>query len=285
MIKKIAFLILGLFAVPTTGWAAASCSRVNLTKCLDSACAINLSANPAARCQYCGTSDAGLPKTNGMKNVSTAASSKYTISSKELKSAPTDAGERYVWATELCLKKIQNCTPDDVTDIYDELIEKSCNAVVVNNSATTSQKKLATNTKTTATCTNEISVCITASDKCDSNFAKCADDSAFDNFFAICSNRATGCTNFLSTARSEITTTRKTVLAGTESNIESIVNAHKTARKQKITSVTSNCTSDKIFNDCVESACKKNTTDNCASDKTVAIALCEYYKTACTKIK
>ena len=81
----------------------AGCSTANLIRCLDSACAINIGANPAARCQYCGSSSAGEPeKSMAMKSVSAGSAAKYTISDKELKKAPDDPGERYVWATKKC---------------------------------------------------------------------------------------------------------------------------------------------------------------------------------------
>ena len=121
------FLVLGLVFVPTFSFGA--CSVANLTRCLDSACAINIGANPAARCQYCGSSAAGKPSTaNVMKNISAGSVTKYILSDKELKKAPSDPGERYVWATKQCLKKLKDCTPDDVSDNYDSLIEKSCTA-------------------------------------------------------------------------------------------------------------------------------------------------------------
>ena len=78
-------LFVALFLVPSDVWAAVSCSRANLTRCLDSVCAINISSNPAARCQYCGTPSAGAPSATGMRGVSVGASAKYNISDKELK--------------------------------------------------------------------------------------------------------------------------------------------------------------------------------------------------------
>ena len=123
MNSKILFLTLGLLTIPGVS-VAATCSQANLTRCLDSVCAINVSSNPSARCQYCGTSSAGTPPTkSGMQSLSLGQSAKYTLSEKELKNAPTDPGQRYAWATEQYIKKIDGCTPDDVSDIYDKLIE------------------------------------------------------------------------------------------------------------------------------------------------------------------
>ena len=115
MFKKFAFLAIFLAIAPNL--AHAVCSRANLTRCLDSVCAINVSTNPAARCQYCGTTNAGEPPTkNGIKSVSVGASTRFNISDKELKSAPNDPGQRYVWATTKCIERVTDCTPDDVSD-------------------------------------------------------------------------------------------------------------------------------------------------------------------------
>ena len=119
-----------LFLIPTIlfiydSHAATKCSTANLTRCLDSVCAINVSSNPAARCQYCGTSNAGTPPKSKMRSVSAGASAKYNISEKELKKAPEDPGQRYAWATTQCIKKVAGCSADDVSEAYDKLIEQS----------------------------------------------------------------------------------------------------------------------------------------------------------------
>ena len=72
------FSVIGLLLSPTFAFGA--CSIANLTRCLDSVCGINMGANPAARCQYCGSSSAGQPsKSTAMKTVSAGASTKYII--------------------------------------------------------------------------------------------------------------------------------------------------------------------------------------------------------------
>lgn len=283
MLKKITIFISCLIALPEIA-GAATCSRINLTKCLDSACAINISGNPAARCQYCGTSDAGTPST-AMRSIGAGASSKNTISAKELKSAPTDPGERYAWATEKCLNIVQNCTTEDVDEAYDPLIEKSCTAAGLAQDMASLQKKSATNKKTESTCTNEITVCITDDKKCGSDYSKCKEDSAFDGFFATCSTQSSGCTSFLNAARETISLTRKNTLSNASANIDAIVNAHKKSREQKLSSINSGCKNNSDFDKCVESVCKNNTLDNCENGKAIANALCEFYKTACTRIK
>ncbi|MBR4507847.1 MAG: hypothetical protein IKP24_04955 [Alphaproteobacteria bacterium] len=286
MIKKLAFLALGIVALPQITWAA-PCSRINLTKCLDSGCAINLSSNPAARCQYCGTADAGLPAASAMKSVSAGTSSKNTISAKELKNAPTDPGERYVWATKLCLSKVQNCTAEDVTEAYDPLIEKSCTAAGISNDMATLQKKAANSEKSKTVCTNEISVCITKPEKCDSNFSKCADETQFNNFFAACAAQTSGCTNSIDAARDTIATNRTSTLNATDSNLTAIVASYQNARSQKMASIKTNCENNTDYENCVKNACKTNTNNNCSTDaeQTIANNLCQFYKTACTKVK
>ena len=282
MTIKIAIFIIGLIATPGIA-TAATCSRINLTRCLDSACAINMSANPSARCQYCGTADAGLPPAN-LRAVGTA-TSKNTISARDLKSAPSDPGERYIWATEKCLSIVANCTTDDVDETYDELIEKSCNAAGLAMDTSKLQKQVTTNTKTQSACTNEITVCMTANNKCGTDYSKCTDDAAFDGFFATCAVNATGCTNFTRGALDTIDAARKSTLSATSANIDAIANAHKNTREQKLSSINSGCKNDSDFNKCVNTVCQNNTVDNCATDKTIATTLCEFHKTACTKIK
>ena len=75
--RALIFSVALLFA-PTFVYGA--CSVANLTRCLDSVCAINIGANPAARCQYCGSSNAGEPtKSTAMKSITAGASAKYTL--------------------------------------------------------------------------------------------------------------------------------------------------------------------------------------------------------------
>ena len=145
-----------------------ACSVANLTRCLDSVCAINIGANPAARCQYCGSSNAGEPeKSTTMKNITAGTSAKYTISDKQLKNAPKDPGERYVWGTKLCLEKVSGCTADDVTDNYDSLIEQSCTAAGISTEMEALTKK-ANAKKTKTSCTTEISSCVINEKRCNS---------------------------------------------------------------------------------------------------------------------
>ena len=216
--------------------------------------------------------------------VTAGTASKNTISAKELRQAPNDPGERYVWATRLCLNKIPNCTAEDVSEAYDGLIEKSCTAAGIKNDMANLQKKSAQNTKNSRTCLNEISKCVTAAEKCDTNFSKCVDDKIFNNFFATCSSQSTGCTNFIDTVRTEINKSRQSIISATESNVNAIANTRKQARINRFATVNSDCLHNTEYNKCIDNACQNNTNDNCETNQDIAIALCEFYKTACTKI-
>ena len=290
MKSKILFFTGLFFAVSATDVLAASCSIANLTRCLDSACAINLSSNPAARCQYCGTSDAGEPATgNAMRSVSVGASAKYNFTDKELKKAPTDPGERYAWATAECLKKVSGCTPDDVTDNYDELIEQSCRAAGV-----TAQRDnaliAASKTKTKTTCKTDINSCIVANNKCNADFSQCTEDANFDKFFAECSVLATGCDEHLSAIRGEIIASRDTYVKNAEAMIASIVESYKQERASKLASIKSNCRDNSGFDACVETVCSTNMPNKCEtsdfgkSERSVANQLCTFHKLACETI-
>lgn len=286
MTKKLAFLVFCLIALPNLGLAA-SCSRINLTRCLDSACAINLSANPAARCQYCGTTEAGAPAASALKSVTAGSASKSSISAKELKQAPDDPGERYVWATKLCLQKIQNCTTEDVEEAYDPLIEKSCTAAGISQNMADLQKKANKNKKTASGCTDDINNCMIASNKCGPDFSKCKDQEQFDKFFAACSAQATGCSAFINDARTKIAATRDSTQSTISTNITNIVASYIRKRIDKFTSVNNGCKNNTNFNTCVETVCQNNTADNCATanTKSIAVNLCEFHKTACKKVQ
>ena len=88
--------------------AHGACSVANLTRCLDSVCAINVSSNPAARCQYCGTTDAGTP-TNTVRSVSVIpnAEGKYFFDIT-FRNCPSDAfpqGGETVTTAEIIVKE------------------------------------------------------------------------------------------------------------------------------------------------------------------------------------
>lgn len=284
--RTILFSIYLLF-VPTLVFGA--CSVANLTRCLDSVCAINIGANPAARCQYCGSSSAGEPtKSTAMKSVSAGASTKYTISDKELKKAPKDAGQRYVWGTKLCLEKLPDCTPDDVTDNYDSLIEQSCKAAGISAEMTNLAKK-ANIQKTQNSCSEEISTCVVDAKRCGANYKKCESDADFDKYISECAVASNGCESFLADIRKTLTSSRKSAIASAENLLKSIINAYQKAREQKLTETQKSCKNGKAKQDCIDRVCKNNMRNKCAIgfeyEKNVAGELCKFYDIACERLK
>ncbi|MCQ2581585.1 MAG: hypothetical protein MJ170_01215 [Alphaproteobacteria bacterium] len=282
--KTVIYSLVAFMILPNTLWGA-SCSRANLTKCLDSVCAINFSSNPAARCQYCGTSSAGTPPTSKMRTVTTG-STKYMLTDKELKSAPTDPGQRYVWATRQCLEKVADCTADDVTDTYDKLIEQSCTAAGVS----AEMKNLTANvskTKSESVCSGEISACVTRENKCGTNYSNCKTDSDFDRVFSECATDATGCESFTASIKQTISQSKDSVINALETNLESIVLAHQQNRANKILSIQNGCKDNSARDACVKTVCANNMRNKCEneSEKTMAQSLCKFYDIACGTLK
>ena len=282
------FIFFGsLLTIPTFVYGA--CSTANLTRCLDSVCAINVGANPAARCQYCGSASAGTPtKSTTMKSISAGASAKYTISDKELKAAPSDPGARYVWATEQCLKKVSGCTPDDVTDNYDSLIEQSCKAAGIATEFASLVKK-ANEQKTQSSCSSEITTCVVDAKRCTADYRKCESDSDFDKYFAECSVLSAGCESFLTNIRSSLSSARKTAIANADKLLQNVINSYKTTREQKLADAMASCKSDKGKQECIARVCKNNMRNKCEVgfdyEQTVAEQLCKFYDTACGRLK
>jgi len=282
------FIFFGcLMCVPTLVYGA--CSVANLTRCLDSACAINIGANPAARCQYCGSASAGTPtKSTTMRNISVGTSTKYIISDKELKNAPSDPGARYVWATEQCLKKVSGCTPDDVTDNYDKLIEQSCTAAGIATEFTNLAQQ-ANEKKSQSSCSSEITTCIVDAKRCTADYRKCESDTEFDRYFSECSVLSVGCDEFLTKIRSSLTSARNTSIANATKLLQNIINSYKKTREQKLATVQASCTGGKAKQDCIARVCKNNMRNKCDIgfdyEKTVAEQLCKFYDTACERLK
>lgn len=286
MIKKIAFIMLGCALVPSFGYAA--CSRANLTRCLDSACAINVSSNPAARCQYCGTADAGEPDDAGMRAVSVGTSAKYNISAKDLKKAPTDPGERYVWASKKCISMVAGCTADDVSDVYDPLIEQSCTAAGISAQMTVLFEK-ARQTKSAATCKSEITACMVGAAKCTSSYSGCAEDSDFNHFFSECSVLANGCDDYLSDIRATLTASRDNAIKNAEANLLAIVQSYRDARTKRLAAITKSCADGSARDACITSICNRSMPNQCdaayPSERSMATQLCKFYDIACSTLK
>ena len=283
MYKKFAILALCFVLLPNLSHAA--CSRANLTRCLDSVCAINISTNPAARCQYCGTANAGEPPAkNGMKSVSVGASTKYNVSDKELKSAPSDPGQRYVWATNKCIERVADCTPDDVSNTYDKLIEQSCTAAGISAQMASLQGKI-TKTKTKTACSGEISACIMGDKKCSGDFSACESDADFNKFFSECATVAAGCDEHTSSIRTELLSSRNTAIKNADDVLNAIVKSYADAREKRINNARAMCTDNSGRETCIRQICTSRMPNKCATgfddEKSMATQLCKYYDTAC----
>lgn len=277
---------MGLFMVPHFAFGA--CSVTNLTRCLDSVCAINIGANPAARCQYCGSASSGTPSTAGvMKTVTAGSASKYTISDKELKKAPTDPGQRYIWATEQCLNKLKDCTGEDVSDNYDSLIEQSCKAAGISADMATLAKKVSKEKKQPA-CSSEISSCLIADKRCLADYRNCESDADFDKYFSECSIAATGCDSYISAIRSSLISARDAAIKNSALALQNIVNAYQTARKQKLAGTKQSCQDKSSKQNCVKTVCANNMRNKCGDgfeyETTLAEQLCAFYDIACGRL-
>ena len=281
-------LFVALFLVPSDVWAAVSCSRANLTRCLDSVCAINISSNPAARCQYCGTPSAGAPSATGMRGVSVGASAKYNISDKELKKAPTEPALRYSWAAEQCLKKVSGCTVDDVSDVYDSLIEQSCKAAGV----AAEMKSLAADAavvRSSGVCSSEVASCLVSDAHCGIDFANCESDADFNKHFSSCGVLSVGCDEYLGRIRDDLIAARDGAFENADKAIENIVAAYQNAREKLLVNTVNQCADGSLLDACVERVCASNMINGCAtgfeSERSMAASLCAFYKTACDSIK
>ena len=276
-----------LFAcVPLCGTVAATakCSKTNLTRCLDSVCAINNNINPAARCQYCGTSAAGNPPTKGLTNVTAGQSTKYALSAKELSVAPSDPGRRYMWATTECVKKIAGCTPDDVSTAYDRLIEQSCKSAGVSMQTAAAIDNM--NAKPTkAKCTETLNTCINK--KCGAGFESCTADADFDRVIAECATDATGCDEYFAEVRESAASERERVYANRENTVQSLVDNYKTIRENKLNNTRNACNNKTASESCIKTVCANNMPGKCDGDteKAMATQLCKFYDVACTVLK
>lgn len=291
MKKKNIFFVFSICFLPALSYGA-TCSQANLTRCLDSVCAINVSSNPAARCQYCGTASAGTPPTkSGMKSLSLGQSAKYTLSEDELEKAPTDPGKRYAWATAECIKKIEGCTADDVSDTYDQLIEQSCKAAGISAQMAVTRSEMA-KTVSSSSCETSIRACIVDEKRCGPDYSACKNDTDFNNFFSSCSVEVSGCDSYISDIRNSLISARDTAIANAAKLLENIQTAYQNARTQKLASVENGCKDDAAFNACVKTVCATNMPNKCEvgtstekSENAAAAALCDFYKTACNLLK
>lgn len=284
------FLLVPMF-LGSVAANAATCSRMNLTKCLDSVCAINIGANPGARCQYCGAGDSVPETPKNMPMVSVGKSSSTSLSDKELKNAPKVPGERYVWAQAQCLKKIAGCTPDDIEDAYDKLIDQSCTAAGISIQRDNAAAKLNNlQNKTMAQCQTAVQACLVKPNRCGPDYKKCATDADFDQSFAACSvEESAGCDNeFFADIRTQMIADRDEMFAAADAVFESIIAAYQTARQSKLESITKACADNTNRDKCVDHVCATNMPNKCATDfpgeKASAILWCKYYILACERL-
>lgn len=265
--------------------AVSKCSKTNLNRCLDSVCAINIGINPAARCQYCGTSSAGTPPTQkGITNITAGQSTKYALTEKELKVAPTDPGRRYIWATTECIKKLPDCTTDDVSASYDKLIEQSCKSAGV--SMQTAKAVADLNAKPTKTkCNDTLNTCITK--KCGVSFETCEQDADFDRFIAECATDATGCDEYIAEFRKSSTESRKKAYATRDQVLVNLVKGYQDGRKSRLETARSKCSKGTSTKSCVDTVCDMYMVGKCqeSTEKSMANQLCKFYETACTVLK
>ena len=255
--------------------AASKCSQTNMMRCLDSVCAINIGMNPAARCQYCGTSLAGTPTAQkGLKNVSVGQSSKYAFTDKELAVAPSDPGKRYIWATGECIKKVGNCTTDDVSNIYDKLIEQSCKAAGINMQTDRAIVNMASKPSQTL-CTRLLEAGIEA--KCGTQFDNCNEDSDIDRIVSECITQASGCAEYAPSIKSEYKAKRAKTFESRENALQQIVQDYQNGRQNTWDKTVADCK-----NDTAEKSCHAKYQD--AFGTKIATLICEYYKRACNTI-
>jgi hypothetical protein len=284
--KVIFVAVFGIMTAFCTNAAAPSkCPKTNLTRCLDSGCAINIGMNPAARCQYCGTSAAGdIPTQKGLSNVTVGQSAKYDLTEKELRVAPSDPGKRYIWVTTECLKKLPKCTTDDVSDIYDKLIEQSCKAAGVSMQMETAISNL-DQKPTKNKCNTTFTTCMDK--KCGTAFATCEDDSDFTRFIGECATESTGCDEYIAEFRESLTTSRKSAYANRENLVQTLVTNYQTTRENKLKNARANCTNGSASKTCVDTVCANNMTGKCetSTERSIATQLCKFYETACTVLK
>ena len=263
--------------------AVSKCSKTNLTRCMDSACAINIGVNPAARCQYCGTSNAGKPPTQkGLTNVTAGQSTKYALTSKDLTNAPSDPEKRYNWAANECIKKLPDCTADDVSDAYDKLIEQSCKAA----GATIQIQKVSASmgkAPSRKTCETNLRTCTTK--KCGSNYESCQTDTDIDRIISECMLETPGCDAYIADLRRSIQDARDSADAIAEDALRAVVEKRQKERAAKLDAPSRDCNGKAAQKTCISQICagldgKCGGTD-ARAETAIATELCKYHETAC----
>lgn len=289
MLKKIPFLFLFSFGLFLSKDLFATCSKSAITKCLDSACAINIGLNPSARCQLCGSENSGeFNIEEGLENVSIGISSKNILTPKELKKAPKSPNKRYIWATEECIKKIPDCTPDDVTDTYDDLIKQSCKSAGIDMAMNAIQKEMGKQ-KSKISCETEIKTCVINDNHCKGDWSNCLDDNNFNRFFSECVATISKCDDYISEVKTKFLDDKSTFVKNKEKILNDLVAGYKDKREQSLKEIQNSCKNNSKFDTCVSNICSSNMSNSCRAgfeyEKAIATNLCKYIKIACDKIK
>jgi hypothetical protein len=222
-----------------------------------------------------------------MKQLSLGASSKNTLSDKELKSAPPDPVERYAWAITACIKKVGGCTIED-SEEYDNLIEQSCRAAGIEMQAASAAKKANTK-KDQSSCESEISLCVRGEKKCGAGFVSCKSDTDFDRVFSECVIASAGCGDFSAGIRAPLLSARDSSVKNAAALLATIVASHKAARESQVADARKSCEKNNSRDECVKKVCENNMRNKCAAgfaaEVSMATLLCKFHDTACGKLK
>jgi hypothetical protein len=295
---KFAGIFFALCVAPLFGAAAAKCKVQDLQKCLDSVCAVGIDLEPGERCYSCGTSAAKRPEkqkyalgdTPEMQALSIGKSSKNTISDKDLKKAPKDPGERYVWARAECVKKLKDCSLDDAAENYDNLIDQSCKIAMGDAEYAATQKEKSVK-KTQEQCTAELSGCLLSAAKCGANMLQCEDDADFNRNFSACAADASGCGDFMTAMRDRGKRQRDDMVAKKNSRLDDLAKLRQLERQEKF------ARADKLCNSGGKDACMLEMCGNMpvgldenglcgdANEKIWAASLCKFVDIACDRLK
>ncbi len=287
MDKLIKRFIVGAYVLMAAGCgvsvSAATCSRLNLTRCLDAVCATNVGANPAARCQLCGDSMAGSPADTGLRAV--LGGTGYSLTEQQLRAAPVSQGARYAWAADECIKKVPGCTVDDVFDEYDKLIEQSCKAVCVNADILARQSAAMTASKSADECLDSVRVCVTSDSRCGADFANCESE-VIDRHISECSVTAGNlCATYNADIRRTITNSRNSVVAARANIVETVAASHRARRDSELAAARGGCADNQSRNACVTRTCGAMP-GKCEDrfEQSAAELMCAYETVACSRL-
>ena len=177
-----------------------------------------------------------------------------------------------------------DCTPDDVSNTYDKLIEQSCRAAGV--SVNIAGAMAAINSAPSGTkCNETLSICINK--KCGASFDLCQQDSDFDKFISECAVDATGCDEYIAEFRAQTTNERKKTYESAENDLQDTIKKIQSDRASALAAARAECTDDAKYKSCVANMCESHMANKCTgeTEKSMAELLCKYYKTACTALK